>query len=1279
MRRYTGFISYSQSDKRSAMKIHRWLERYRLPGDVARSLGRKRSLGRFFRDDDEMSASPDISRQINEAIRDSDNLIVICSPRSAKSEWVEAEIQLFRATGRGDRVFAFIIDGDPTTDDPEQACFPPSLRRTGVPAGESLPIEPLGLDLRKDGRERACSRLVAGLLELDFDTLWRRQRRRLARRAALASLAVFALLSLYAGVLLERTRNFNGEKSEFYTQLSRLENEAVGTSMDEDSGQYDRAIRFAMLATRPGLLHPKLDMARDELAKALHAIPNSLQLSPPDADIIYTVLSPGRTELAMLGSDGWLSLIDLERLHVSARFDAGIAKMRAGAYHPTRHWLAFDTADGSVQLIDLDSQKTILTTPKLGQQVSSLRFSDDGQYLLVLGGNAYVVWELATGQAIDRFADPSVRISENTQWIPRSSRLLVAAQSEDSRSARVRVRDPNASEDLAEFGNEEDAVLEIAASRDGKRLFAQIRTGDLTSEDYRIAELSLETFEEVSAIKVRDSLALDFQLDETETHIAVAHGIEDNCFGRFLDIYDLRRQAEPKEIPIAPGACASRVNLDPEGALAITSHQNGVARVWDYRTFFPSEVMKLQSHNGEAVLAAHYLPRQNALVTHGGDGSVMWWDLASYNNFVHAFPFDDQPDGVRFSPSGNRLLAWSKRDVALMEMVHADRHQDQTRAYRRLLDLPFNSSAEVRSAAIVPGRDKVLIFGSTGEIVSTEGPDWELTEITRTDPIRRVEVSGDQTRAAILTANGVSLVELLKDEPPKALDASGLAPRLARFSPDGDNLAVVYGSGTVKTWSLSNGEQSQAIETGALGEFAEMIYAPDHQIALSGDFGFLLADARSGTVHDTSDVNETFFEVGAIARAPDSPWIYLQGRPRDPNFATSRFIARFNTETFQYEDFKWSSTAYDEMRFLGPDRLLIKQGLSQKPLFLMSPTSLEIIASKPDLRFNSHFDFDPASRRAAIGEYGRIMLWDLNWATEESVEKLREGLCAGALSRNALIINERDARKIGLLSGLVGRNVCALSSRNVDAGYALLERGRSPDDLLKWLGEPGTPDLSTGQAARLFLARFSFEDLLEVRGAYRDHARILAASSLASGIGMTRDVDRAAAIYEELANRGHPVALHNLAALKEQESGRTEHTLSLVRQAADRNTWISHRLLGLEAAQENNLAAARSHFERALDQSDGYAGYLMGRIVIDAGSSSEAPSADACKWFEKGARLNDPASLFAMTNCRDYLASDGADPDAAIEAFLKAAVFQDKDASIRQRAEQTYFERARRR
>jgi hypothetical protein len=212
IQRYRAFISYSQRDRDHAKRLHSALETYRVPKGIDAPLQPNRRLGRFFRDDDEMGASTDLGGTLRDALENSENLIVICSPHAARSKWVNAEILHFKSIGRGDRIFAVVVDGTPNSDDPESNCFPPALRFEvrGEEVLAERPAEPLGIDLRKERFPRARLRLVAGLLGISFDSLWQRDKRRKVKQRAIAASATlllgFVIVLLGTRWLTERGR-----------------------------------------------------------------------------------------------------------------------------------------------------------------------------------------------------------------------------------------------------------------------------------------------------------------------------------------------------------------------------------------------------------------------------------------------------------------------------------------------------------------------------------------------------------------------------------------------------------------------------------------------------------------------------------------------------------------------------------------------------------------------------------------------------------------------------------------------------------------------------------------------------------------------------------------------------------------------------------------------------------------------------------------------------------------------------------------------------------------
>ena len=151
-----------------------------------------------FRDRDDLSSAGQLGPQIQAALTDSEALVVVCSPNAAQSTYVDAEILAFKRLGRGERIYAFIVDGEPNSGDANE-CFPPALRYELDTNGNlgAAPANPIAADARpgKDGKSLALLKLQAGLFGLPLDTLRQREaRRRHLRMTAITLLAVGVML-----------------------------------------------------------------------------------------------------------------------------------------------------------------------------------------------------------------------------------------------------------------------------------------------------------------------------------------------------------------------------------------------------------------------------------------------------------------------------------------------------------------------------------------------------------------------------------------------------------------------------------------------------------------------------------------------------------------------------------------------------------------------------------------------------------------------------------------------------------------------------------------------------------------------------------------------------------------------------------------------------------------------------------------------------------------------------------------------------------------------------
>ncbi len=280
---YWAFLSYSHADARWANRLHRALEHFatprRLIGAPTPVGPAPRRLHPIFRDREELGASADLGGRLVAALEGSGYLIVVCSPASARSRWVNEEIARFRATHGHERILAVIVDGKPFAsldpDEADQECFPEALRRR---VGDDAGPEPIAADLRpeRDGLRLAVLKLAAGMLGVGLDELVRRDARRRQGQLTILTAASLAASAVLAALTFAAVR----ERDEAYAQRAQAEGliefmigdlrkklEPIG-GLDALDAVGDRALRYYAAQQRHGMD----DAALGRRARVLHML-----------------------------------------------------------------------------------------------------------------------------------------------------------------------------------------------------------------------------------------------------------------------------------------------------------------------------------------------------------------------------------------------------------------------------------------------------------------------------------------------------------------------------------------------------------------------------------------------------------------------------------------------------------------------------------------------------------------------------------------------------------------------------------------------------------------------------------------------------------------------------------------------------------------------------------------------------------------------------------------------------------------------------------------------
>ncbi len=472
--RYWAFISYSHQDSRVATAVHRAIERYRVP---RRLVGRETETGEIprrlfpvFRDRDELPSSAELGGFLHRTLGISRFLIVICSPQAAASRWVNEEIRLFREMGRGHRILAVIVDGEPNAADPARECFPAALRESR----DGARVEPIAADLRHggDGWFRVRMKLLSGLLGVGLDELLQRERRRQWQLRLAWSAGSLAVLSVALGALGMQQRRY--EQREHAQWLERLVENGRRELLAEAPM---RAAVYLSAAYANGVDTPAL---RFMLRQAMQPI-DALEAIIPGAGRIWSMVSSadGR-RLAVLDGDGRIRVWSLADRARVAEFEVPDPGRQDSHCAPNLsadgRLLAFisvetQQAGGHLSVWSVETGRRLLQVPVEAYTCPSSPFAASGESVIgVAPGGRVGEWALTDGRFRDLGIDGAsvAGYSGDGRWLVvgrRNGEVILASPDDPAAPRRLQ--------------GLQGAVAQIEFDGDDRRLLAASVTGEV--------------------------------------------------------------------------------------------------------------------------------------------------------------------------------------------------------------------------------------------------------------------------------------------------------------------------------------------------------------------------------------------------------------------------------------------------------------------------------------------------------------------------------------------------------------------------------------------------------------------------------------------------------------------------------------------------------------------------------------------------------------------------------------------------------------------------------
>ena len=250
---YSGFISYSHAaDGRLAPALQSGLQR------LAKPWYRPRAL-RIFRDETGLSTNPHLWSSIVTALDESEWFVLLASPESAQSSWVDRELAHWLETKPADRILPALTSGewgwDPDAGRLVGDAVPERLRAAVSEEPRHLDLrwarDETDLDLRNSRFRSAVADLAAPMHgvakdELEGEDIRQHRRARRLARGGVTALALLVVVSLITTVFAVGQRD----------QAQRSSNEALARGLTAEVGaessehSYATALLLAAEATR---------------------------------------------------------------------------------------------------------------------------------------------------------------------------------------------------------------------------------------------------------------------------------------------------------------------------------------------------------------------------------------------------------------------------------------------------------------------------------------------------------------------------------------------------------------------------------------------------------------------------------------------------------------------------------------------------------------------------------------------------------------------------------------------------------------------------------------------------------------------------------------------------------------------------------------------------------------------------------------------------------------------------------------------------------------------
>lgn len=810
--KYYAFISYKREDEEWAAWLQHEFEHYRLPSTLNGRSDLPTEFGPVFRDVDELSAG-NLPAQIHEALEASEHLIVVCSPQSAQSEWVNKEVSDFLEIGRQkgidntDNLFPFIVEGTPHASRAEEECFPAILR--DLPTSK----ERIGGNVNETGRDKAFIKTLAGMLRIRFDELWQR----------------------YEKEKIEEERRKREERDRLYLVQSRFLAEKAMDLVDQGDSYLARLLALQALPER--LDDPAGRPYCPEAEAALRAADEKCStIIRGHTDCVYrAVFSPDGKRFATASKDKTVRVWDTESGAEIRRF-TGKDAIDFVTFSPDGKRILF-SSERRLRYWDIETWKEI----EIDHPGRIAAFSPDGKIFVYIFGysNAYS-FNIETCE-VNSLGERERNIFINSLAFSPDGKRIVFATDDKT----IYIWDVETKKDILRLEGHTKRVNSAEFSPDGKRIVS-------ASDDQTVRIWDAETGEEILCLKGHEGLVYSVAFSPDGVWIVSA------SWDRTVRIWNAKSGKQIGKLKRHIDRVRS-VAFSPDGNQIISASDDKTVRIWDVR--FDSEVVprRLKGHT-EGVLSVALSPNGKQIVSTSWDKSIRIWNVETGKEIHKLEGHSLCVYSAVFSPDGKRIgSASADRTVRIWDALSG-------REIRKL-----DAGDIAYSVAFSPGGRKIASASGDGK-----GNIVQIWDVESGEKIRSFEGQLYCMYFAVFSPDGkliglafdgstISLCDIETGEVIRTFKGHTDRVLSIAFSPDGKQIVSASDDQTVRIWNVETGEEIYQFE-GHKYEVISAMFSPDGKLIASTGKNCTVCvwDVESGAVFQKLELPFT-----AVSFSPD--------------------------------------------------------------------------------------------------------------------------------------------------------------------------------------------------------------------------------------------------------------------------------------------------------------------------------------------------------------------------------------------------------------------------